>query len=100
METARTFSNDCVTEMGNPEILPYLGTAQAVEDLEAFRQAMGDEKILAVRRKLRHAICPDLCRRASRTSGGIGSGRHGGFDSFRSGFLQGTGAGFQRRFGS
>ena len=45
VKSARTFSNDCVTEMGNPEILPYLGTAQAVEDLEAFRQAMGDEKI-------------------------------------------------------
>jgi pimeloyl-ACP methyl ester carboxylesterase len=30
--------------MGDPEILPYLGTEQAVEDLETFRQAMGDEK--------------------------------------------------------
>ena len=45
VESARTFSNDCIAEMGNPEILPYLGTAQAVEDLDAFRQAMGDEKI-------------------------------------------------------
>ncbi|MBK9210929.1 MAG: alpha/beta fold hydrolase [Anaerolineales bacterium] len=45
LETARIFSNDCVTEMGNPEILPYLGTEQAVEDLEFFRQVMGDEKI-------------------------------------------------------
>ncbi|MBI5950983.1 MAG: alpha/beta fold hydrolase [Chloroflexi bacterium] len=44
MEAARKFSADCVTEMGDPEILPYLGTAQAVEDLEAFRRAMGDEK--------------------------------------------------------
>ncbi len=44
MESARTFSNDCAIEMGNPEILPYLGTEQAVEDLEAFRQSMGDEK--------------------------------------------------------
>jgi pimeloyl-ACP methyl ester carboxylesterase len=44
IETARKFSADCVTEMGDPEILPYLGTKQAVEDLEAFRQAMGDEK--------------------------------------------------------
>jgi pimeloyl-ACP methyl ester carboxylesterase len=45
LEAARTFSNDCTAEMGNPEILPYLGTAQAVEDLDAFRQALGDEKI-------------------------------------------------------
>ena len=45
VETARTFSNDCVAEMGDPEILPYLGTEQAVEDLDAFRRAMGDEKI-------------------------------------------------------
>ncbi|MCA2000972.1 MAG: alpha/beta hydrolase [Chloroflexi bacterium] len=44
MEAARRFSVDCVTEMGDPEILPYLGTRQAVEDLEAFRRAMGDEK--------------------------------------------------------
>jgi pimeloyl-ACP methyl ester carboxylesterase len=34
---ARTFSQACVTKMGNPEILPYLGTHQAVEDLERFR---------------------------------------------------------------
>ncbi len=45
LDSARTFSNDCVAEMGDPEILPYLGTDQAVEDLESFRQAMGDEKI-------------------------------------------------------
>lgn len=44
-ESARTFAADCVTEMGDPEILPYLGTDQAVEDLESFRQAVGDEKI-------------------------------------------------------
>ena len=45
LESARTFSTECVAEMGNPEILPYLGTAQAVEDLDAFRKAIGDEKI-------------------------------------------------------
>lgn len=45
MQTASTFSIECVAEMGNPEILPYLGTEQAVEDLDAFRQAIGDEKI-------------------------------------------------------
>ncbi len=45
LESAKAFAKDCVTETGDPEILPYLGTAQAVEDLDAFRQAMGDEKI-------------------------------------------------------
>ena len=45
MNSARVFSNDCIAEMGNPEILPYLETGQAVEDLDAFRLAMGDEKI-------------------------------------------------------
>jgi pimeloyl-ACP methyl ester carboxylesterase len=45
LESARTFSTECVAEMGNPEILPYIGTAQAVEDLDAFRKAIGDEKI-------------------------------------------------------
>lgn len=43
--SAQKFSNDCVAEMGSPEILPYLGTDQNVEDLEFFRQAMGDEKL-------------------------------------------------------
>jgi pimeloyl-ACP methyl ester carboxylesterase len=44
VKTAQTFSNNCVQEMGNPEILPYLGTEQAVEDLEALRAALKDEK--------------------------------------------------------
>lgn len=44
VETARTFANNCVQEMGDPEILPYLGTDQAVEDLEAFRAVLEDEK--------------------------------------------------------
>ena len=43
-ETAGRFADDCVAEMGNSELLPYLGTEQAVEDLELFRQAMGDER--------------------------------------------------------
>jgi pimeloyl-ACP methyl ester carboxylesterase len=41
---ARTFAEDCVNELSNPEILPYLGTAQAIEDLEYFRQLMQDNK--------------------------------------------------------
>src|SRR5512147_2501529 len=41
---ARTFSQACVSEMGNPDSLPYLGTQQAVADLDRFRQLMQDEK--------------------------------------------------------
>ena len=42
---AATFSADCTSEMGNPELLPYLGTDQAVEDLEMFRQIMAENKL-------------------------------------------------------
>lgn len=45
IETVRTFVEECVQEMGVvPEKLAYYGTRQAVEDLEAFRAAMGDEQ--------------------------------------------------------
>jgi len=44
-ESARTFSTDCVAEMGGTDMLPYIGTDQAVEDLESFRKAIGDEKL-------------------------------------------------------
>jgi pimeloyl-ACP methyl ester carboxylesterase len=43
-KTNRTFVEDCVDELGSTELLPYLGTEQAVEDLEIFRQIIGDEK--------------------------------------------------------
>lgn len=42
--TSRTFAQDCVDELRNSSWLPYLGTLQAVEDLDGFRGAMGDEK--------------------------------------------------------
>lgn len=42
--SARTFADDCVAEMGNPDFLAYLGTEQAVEDLEVFREALGVDK--------------------------------------------------------
>jgi pimeloyl-ACP methyl ester carboxylesterase len=42
--TARTFSTDCVEEVSNADLLPFLGTKQAVEDLEAFRKLIGDNK--------------------------------------------------------
>lgn len=47
LAAAQTFAADCVRNMGEhaePLVLDYLGTRQAVEDLELFRQAMGDEK--------------------------------------------------------
>lgn len=44
-QSAKTFAEDCVAEMGDPESLPYLGTAQAVEDLETFLNAMGVDKV-------------------------------------------------------
>lgn len=43
-KAASTFVSDCVSELTNPDLLPYLGTRQAVEDLEAFRNIIGDEK--------------------------------------------------------
>ncbi len=40
------FVESCVREMGNPEFLAHLGTDGAVRDLEAFRQAMGYDKVV------------------------------------------------------
>jgi pimeloyl-ACP methyl ester carboxylesterase len=43
---AQTFSAACLAEMGSPDnVLPYLSTRQAVEDLELFRQAMGNPQL-------------------------------------------------------
>lgn len=46
---SRSFADDCVAEIakeGVPEdTLKFYGTSQAVEDLEAFRMTIGDEKI-------------------------------------------------------
>jgi pimeloyl-ACP methyl ester carboxylesterase len=44
-DSAERFSTDCVAEMGSPASLPYLGTDQAVEDLEAFRVAVGSPSV-------------------------------------------------------
>jgi pimeloyl-ACP methyl ester carboxylesterase len=43
-KAAHTFATDCVNDLSNAELLPYLGTRQAVEDLEMFRQLVGDGK--------------------------------------------------------
>lgn len=46
IETAKAFSEDCTAEMGvDPATLPFYGTNQSIADLEAFRQAIGDEKM-------------------------------------------------------
>jgi pimeloyl-ACP methyl ester carboxylesterase len=42
--SAKAFARDCVTEMGATPLLAFLGTAQAVEDLDAFRQVMQEDK--------------------------------------------------------
>ena len=42
--SANNFVSNCVNELSSTELLPYLGTRQAVEDLEVFRQIIGDEK--------------------------------------------------------
>jgi pimeloyl-ACP methyl ester carboxylesterase len=47
IESASTFATACVNEMGDPESLPFLGTAQVIEDLEVFRHTFGfDEFVL------------------------------------------------------
>ena len=44
-DAASRYSSECVAEMGSPSILPYVGTRQAIEDLEAFRQAVGSPRM-------------------------------------------------------
>ncbi len=46
LEAARTFSANCLAELDRPDWVPYLSTRQAVEDLEAFRQAMGLDRMV------------------------------------------------------
>jgi pimeloyl-ACP methyl ester carboxylesterase len=40
----KKFVDACIAEIGETDLLPYLDTVQAVEDLEAFRVLMEDEK--------------------------------------------------------
>jgi pimeloyl-ACP methyl ester carboxylesterase len=44
LKTASIFVADCVNELSNPNLLPYLGTKQEVEELEIFRLLIGEEK--------------------------------------------------------
>lgn len=47
IEAARTFVDECVTEIGpDAARLGYFGTDQVAEDLETFRQVIGDEKFM------------------------------------------------------
>jgi pimeloyl-ACP methyl ester carboxylesterase len=44
---AKAFVDACIAESGvDPDILPYLGTRQAVEDLEAIRQHLGADDLV------------------------------------------------------
>jgi pimeloyl-ACP methyl ester carboxylesterase len=46
LTAAQTFAQTCQRELGvSNQLLPYLGTRQAVEDLELFRQAIGVEQL-------------------------------------------------------
>lgn len=47
LAAARRYVDDCVAEMANPDLLPFLGTGQAIRDVEAFRQAIGAPKLWA-----------------------------------------------------
>lgn len=42
---AKTFVEDCMKHLPPASDLPFYGTRQAVEDLEAFRAAMGEDKL-------------------------------------------------------
>jgi pimeloyl-ACP methyl ester carboxylesterase len=44
LAASERFVNACLEELERPELVPYLGTDQAVEDLELFRAAMGIER--------------------------------------------------------
>jgi pimeloyl-ACP methyl ester carboxylesterase len=47
VEDARIFVDECVAEIGpDAEKLVFFGTDQVAEDLETFRQAIGDEKFM------------------------------------------------------
>jgi pimeloyl-ACP methyl ester carboxylesterase len=47
IEDARTFVDECVAEIGpDAQKLVFYGTDQVAEDLESYRQAIGDEKFM------------------------------------------------------
>lgn len=45
LSVTKTFVDNCIAEIGNTDLLPYLDTTQAIEDLQVFRSLMDDEKL-------------------------------------------------------
>lgn len=46
-QDAQSFVNDCVAEIGiDPALLKFFDTDQVAEDIESFRQAIGDDKFM------------------------------------------------------
>jgi pimeloyl-ACP methyl ester carboxylesterase len=45
IDTAKRFVAECTGEMTHLDLLPYVGTDQAIQDLEAFRQAIGGPEV-------------------------------------------------------
>ncbi len=45
IESAKAFAAQCQEEMGDLEVLPYLATRYAVDDLEMFLEELGQKKI-------------------------------------------------------
>jgi len=47
IDDARTYAENCVAEIGiDPAKLAFFGTDQVAEDIESFRQAIGDDKFM------------------------------------------------------
>jgi len=47
IDDARTYAQNCVTEMGiDPAKLAFFGTDQVAEDIDTFRAAIGDDKFM------------------------------------------------------
>jgi len=46
VDASATFAEQCVDEMDETEVLPYLGTDQAASDLEVFRETLGYETMV------------------------------------------------------
>ena len=57
---AEEYVKACTDEIGRPELLANLGTAQAAADLELFRQTMGYRAIGALRGELWDPIRPSI----------------------------------------
>lgn len=45
LQIIQTFVTDCQVELKHPELLPFVGTDQAIRDLDLFRQKLGVPKV-------------------------------------------------------